>query len=64
MAGRILAPCLIRHGGAALSNTVNGKGGAAIGGELGEVSLRPQPPALVKQSQPIVLVTDQKVEKK
>jgi len=38
MAGRRFAPGLIRQGGAALSNTVNGKGGAAIGNELGEVS--------------------------
>jgi len=38
MAGRILAPGLIRRGAAALSNTVNGNGGAAIGGEFGEVS--------------------------
>jgi hypothetical protein len=38
MDGRRLAPGLIRQGGAALSNTVNGKGGAAIRGELGEVS--------------------------
>jgi len=35
MAGRILAPCLIKQGDAALSNTLNGNGGAAIGGELG-----------------------------
>jgi hypothetical protein len=39
MAGRRLAPGLIRQGAAALSDTVNGKGGAAIGGELGEASL-------------------------
>jgi hypothetical protein len=38
MAGRRLAPGLIRQGAAALTNTVNGKHGAAIGGELGEVS--------------------------
>jgi len=38
MAGRILASGLIRRGAAAFSNTVNGKGGAAIGGEFGEVS--------------------------
>jgi hypothetical protein len=37
MAGRILAPGLIRQGGAALGNTLNGKGGAAIGGELFEI---------------------------
>jgi len=35
MAGRILVPGLIRQCAAALSNTVNGKRGAAIGGELG-----------------------------
>jgi hypothetical protein len=35
MAWRILAPGLIRQGAAALSNTVNEKRGAEIGGELG-----------------------------
>ena len=35
MAGRILAPGLIRRGAAALINTVNEKRGAEIGGELG-----------------------------
>jgi hypothetical protein len=35
MAGRILAPGLIMQRAAALSNTLNGKRGAAIGGELG-----------------------------
>jgi hypothetical protein len=63
MAGRRLASGLIRQGAAALTNTVNGKRGAAIGGELGEVFFRPQPLALVKQSRPIALVTDQQVGK-
>ena len=44
VAGRRLAPGLIRQGGAALSNTANGKGGAAIGGETekkeGEMRVR------------------------